>query len=101
VADRVVDRRTRPIIDTAKLGEETEPGGIHRSAGRPGGDAGNDRCLGRHDERPWHGYEAPLIRVRHLLANHIEFRRSQDATDTDSHGQMAASHLSATCWIAC
>jgi hypothetical protein len=43
----------------------------------------------------------PLIRVRHLLANHIEFRRSQDATDTDSHGQMAASHLSATCWIAC
>jgi integrase len=25
----------------------------------------------------------PLIRVRHLLASHIEFRRSQGATDTD------------------
>jgi hypothetical protein len=94
VADRVVDRRTRPIIDTAKLGEETEPGGIHRSAGRPGGDAGNDRCLGRHDERPWHGYEAEAAPLHRPGRQHRHSRRTRivagplgDVRFTSQHGR--------------
>ncbi len=145
VADRVVDRRMRPVIDKVKYGEEGEPRAFIDAAGveaamqvmtdewmvaanghgtnlkrllrtyiatiastgiRAGLEAKRIR-LGDVRFTRQHGRQVifirvtknqgkhpkprsvvvfegnRVIRIRHLLANHIEWRRSQGATDTD------------------